>query len=128
MAHAGRIVNGPSPITRQRSPWIDVGRSVIPDAQVWQRAVHDGHLTAMVAIEPLGPNGELEHHMSISHRTNHNPPRPGRYPTWDELAHARYELLPDHLTFVMFLPPPSEYVAVHDTTFHLHEAPERTNP
>jgi hypothetical protein len=27
---------------------------------------------------------------------------------------------------VMHLPPEAEYVAVHDTTFHLHEHPERT--
>lgn len=121
---------GHRPITRQRSTWSEVGPApLLPDGRVWQRAVHDGHLTVIVAIEPIGPNGTPAHHLSISHRTNHNPPRLGRYPTWDEITHARYELLPDDLTFAMFLPPSSEYVAVHDTTFHLHQVdPEAIGP
>lgn len=118
-----------NPITRQRSKWtpapadhLAMLRAVgAEDVRVFQRNVHDGHLSAIVAREPLGPDGEMQWHLSISHRTNHQPPRPGRYPTWDEIADARYLLLPDDLTFVMELPPPDEYVAAHDTTFHLHE-------
>lgn len=119
-------------MTKQRSPWVRGNAGALGAAlmaqgatqvRVYQRSVHDGHLSAFVAREPLGPGGALQWHLSISHRTNHYPPRPGRYPTWDEIAHARYELLPDDLTFVMFLPLPDEYVAVHDTTFHLHEHP-----
>ena len=45
----------------------------------------------------------------------------GRYPTWDEIADARDELLPGDVEFVMYLPRSGEYVAVHDSTFHLHE-------
>lgn len=89
--------------------------------EVYQREVGDGHLSAFVTKEPSGPGGCTEWHMSISHRTNDHPPQPGRYPTWDEIAHARYELLPADLPFAMMLPPKSEYVALHDTTFHLHE-------
>lgn len=89
--------------------------------EVYQREVEDGHLSAFVTKEPSGPGGCIEWHLSISHRTNDNPPQPGRYPTWDEIAHARYELLPGDLPFAMMLPPKSEYVALHDTTFHLHE-------
>lgn len=37
-------------------------------------------------------------HLSIS--------RPDRYPSWDEVAKARYELLPKNLNVVMLLPPP----------------------
>jgi hypothetical protein len=58
-------------------------------------------------------------HLSVSHTIRGT--RAPRYPTWDELADARYTLLPDDIDVVMHLPPPSEYVAVHDTTFHLHE-------
>lgn len=111
-----------SPLARQRSPWVDRGQG---DAilgfpcRVYERQVHDGILAAIVAEEPAG------WHLSISHRTNHRPPRLVRYPTWDEMAHARYELLPGDIDIVMHLPPQSEYVAVHDTTFHLHEHPER---
>lgn len=108
------------PMTRQRSAWepSDPGhlRGLLGEhAQVWQRPVSDGHLTAIVSRD-----ADLWH-LSISHRTNHQPPRPGRYPRWDEISHARYALLPEHLTFAMLLPPPDEYVAVHDTTFHLWE-------
>lgn len=118
-----------NPITRQRSKWTPAPPEYLAalraagsqNLQVFQRNVHDGHLTVIVAREPLGPDGEMQWHLSISHRTNHRPPRPGRYPTWDEIADARYQLLPGDLTFVMELPPPGEYVAVHDTTFHLHE-------
>jgi hypothetical protein len=54
-------------------------------------------------------------HMSISH--------PDRYPTWDEIANARYKLLPADSEFAMMLPPPSEYVNLHNFCFHLHETP-----
>lgn len=54
-------------------------------------------------------------HMSISH--------PKRYPTWDEIAKARYELLPDTITMAMILPPTAEYVNTHPNCFHLHQIP-----
>lgn len=118
-----------NPITRQRSKWVPVSddhlailkTQGVEDLAVYQRNVSDGHLTAIVAREPIGRDDAMQWHLSISHRTNHVPPRPGRYPTWDEIADARYLLLPDDRTFVMELPPPDEYVAAHDTTFHLHE-------
>lgn len=44
-----------------------------------------------------------------------------RYPTWDEIAHARYELLPDDALMMMELPPKGEYINIHENTFHLHE-------
>jgi hypothetical protein len=78
-----------------------------------RRKVHDGILTVLVAEEPQG------WHLSISHR--HRRPGMKRYPSWDEIAQARYQFLPGTLTFAMFLPPLQEYVAVHDTTFHLHQ-------
>lgn len=104
-----------APITKQRSSW-----RVVPGlyglGQVLRRNVSDGQLTAIVAEEPLG------WHLSISFD------RPGgslRYPTWDEIMHARSQLLPADVAFVMHLPVESEFVAVHDTCFHLHEHPER---
>ena len=50
-------------------------------------------------------------HASISH--------PSRYPTWDEIAHARYSLVPGGVTMAMLLPPQSEFVNVHTNCFHL---------
>jgi hypothetical protein len=103
------------PLTKQRSAWAHIGP--MAHLNVYERRVGDGRLRVLVGIEPLG------WHMSISF-TNHNGVLT-RYPTWDEIADARDWLLPDDIGFVMHLPPADEYVALHDTTFHLHEFPER---
>jgi hypothetical protein len=52
-------------------------------------------------------------HMSIAHQS--------RYPTWDEVATARYNAIPDAVTMAMLLPPRSEYVNLHRFCFQLHE-------
>lgn len=44
-----------------------------------------------------------------------------RYPVWQEIKQARYELLPDQCMMAMLLPPKEEYVNLHQNTFHLHE-------
>lgn len=72
-------------------------------------------LRVLVALEPEG------WHLSISF-ANHKGELT-RYPRWDEIIHARAELLPPDVGFVMHLPPEDEYVALHDTTFHLHQHP-----
>lgn len=121
------MTTGPRPITRQRSAWVEVPADrlaglPLEGCRVFARAVHDGALHVIVGVEPIGPDGAHEWHLSISHR----PPtarRAPRYPTWDEITDARYSLLPDDRTFALLLPPRGEYVAVHDTTFHLHEVP-----
>jgi hypothetical protein len=59
------------------------------------------------------PTSLMGWHMSISH--------PRRYPTWDEIAKARYKLIPDETQIVMHLPPRDEYVAIHNYCFQLHE-------
>jgi hypothetical protein len=111
-----------APLTRQRSPWVGV-----PDmttnfdgyvAHWFHRRVGDGLLWACVGEEPIG------WHLSISFRDQRD--QLTRYPTWDEIAHARDELLPDDVDFVMHLPTADEYVALHDTCFHIHEHPERS--
>lgn len=80
-----------------------------------QAEVPDGHLTVFVSRD----DGLF--HLSISHRTNDHPPVPGRYPTWDEIKEARYLFAPAEVTMAMLLPPESEFVNVHETTFHLWE-------
>jgi hypothetical protein len=52
-------------------------------------------------------------HLSISH--------PRRYPTWDEIAEARYRLLPKTQTFALPLPPAAEYINLHKNCFHVYE-------
>lgn len=49
-----------------------------------------------------------------------------RYPTWDEVAHARYALIPDHVTMAMILPPSGEYVNVHPHCLHLWQVAGET--
>jgi len=57
------------------------------------------------------------YHLSISH--------PYRYPKWDEISNARYTLIPNEVTMMMYLPPEEEYVNVHKNCFHLHESREK---
>ncbi|HEX5015982.1 MAG TPA: hypothetical protein VFX15_00175 [Actinomycetes bacterium] len=111
------------PITRQRSPWVEVPERYVEaegkyPMRFFLRRTGDGSLWAIVAIEP-----EIGWHLSISFRDAKN--RLSRYPTWDEIAHAREVLLPPELGFVMHLPPltTDEYVALHLTTMHLHQNP-----
>jgi hypothetical protein len=116
------------PISKQRSAWTEFDASaeakrVLPlgfSPTFWRRNVRDGVLTSIVCEEPEG------WHLSISHVGANGSLI--RYPSWDEIAHARYELLSNDLDFVMHLPPPEDYVAVHKTTFHLHEHPGRVTP
>lgn len=112
------------PISRQRSPWLAFRSgidwaTVMPGARhvrTFIRDVHDGSLRAIRSVDPDGL------HLSVSW-SPHSQRQTVRYPTWDELAHARDALLPADVGFVMHLPPADEYVAVHRTTFHLHEHP-----
>ena len=98
-----RRVKAPKPLLNQ-----------FPNMQAWQKDVDDGHLTVFAGEESVG------FHMSISHRLNSSL-KPGRYPTWDEIYDARYRFCPLNKTMVMHLPPQSEYVNYHETTFHLWE-------
>lgn len=111
------------PISRQRSPWLEIDElgGLMADKYPYHwfsRNVSDGLLAACVAIEPV-----IGWHLSISFRDKRG--QLSRYPTWDEIAHAREELLPHELGFVFHLPPltTDEYVALHKTTFHLHQEP-----
>lgn len=65
----------------------------------------------------LPPAATLLWHVSISHEH--------RYPTWDEIADIRYELVPDDVTMAMLLPPSGEYVNLHDHCFHLWQIEDR---
>ena len=55
-------------------------------------------------------------HISISH--------PKRYPTFDEIKAARYDLVPDEANMAMFFPSKNKYVNVHPNCFHLYEVKE----
>ena len=72
------------------------------------KAYRWGDCQVFVGQEPI-----IGWHLSVS--------VPYRYPTWDEIAAARYDLVPDEVTMAMFLPPRAEYVNIHNNCFHLHE-------
>lgn len=55
-----------------------------------------------------------------SHRLHFSISHPDRYPTWDEIAAARYALLPKLKDCVMVLPPDDQYANVHEYCFHVH--------
>ena len=119
---------GRDPLTRARSPWVPVEPIEFEGTtgEAFQRRVHDGHLSAIRSREPHGL------HLSVSHtNASARRDRAERYPTWDELAHARYELTPVDVDMVMILPAEADYVAHHPTTFHLHQIddlPRRGRP
>ena len=77
------------------------------------RCFQFGECSIIVGKEPIG------WHLSISH--------PSRYPTWDEIHDVRYELVPNHVTMAMILPPQEEYVNRHPNCFHLHEIDGESN-
>ena len=92
-------------------------RSVAHQNGAKQFAVYAmGECQIFAGIEPCGHHGEMRWHMSISH--------PRRYPSWDEIAHARYAVVPDEANMMMSLPSREDYVNVHQHCFHLFEIVE----
>lgn len=65
----------------------------------------------------LPPSELMLWHLSIAHQH--------RYPTWDEIADVRYELVPASVTMAMLLPPPEEYVNEHEFCMHLWQIDDR---
>lgn len=47
------------------------------------------------------------------------------YPSWDEVAHIRYELVPDDCVMAMMLPSQEDYINIHEYTFQLMEVPKK---
>ena len=84
--------------------WVEFQHAQIP---LYCRGFRAGKLTVFVGEEPIG------WHLSVTH--------PSRYPTWDEIHAARYDLVPNDVTMAMILPPKEEYVNLHSNCFHLHE-------
>lgn len=85
--------------------WVQLPASVageLPGAislAVYQQQVTGGHLTALVAFETVPGETEPVWHLSISHRTNEHPPKPGRRPHRTEISEAKRQFLPDITTY-----------------------------
>jgi hypothetical protein len=101
----GKVIPEPVevPLTARHRAMMAVG-AIEPDLHRYQM----GDCTVLVGIGP-----QTGWHISIS--------CPDRYPTWDEIAKARYTLCPEEVMMVMYLPPPWQYVNAHPNCFHLHE-------
>jgi hypothetical protein len=83
--------------------WVELANCPMPGARLFR----SGELAAMVGKE----GGR--YHLSVSCRD--------RYPTYDEIADARYDLLPKSVRdMAMVLPHPDDYVNLGDV-FHLWE-------
>jgi hypothetical protein len=93
---------------------VDHFRAMGATVTVYNRRVGDGALACIVTQHPT-----YGYQMSVSFMDHRQ--RLSRYPRWDEIADARYTLLPDDLDMCMRLPPPDQYVALHATTFQLVE-------
>src|SRR4051812_32598087 len=102
------------PLDKSTSPWVEITSPIIGDVltRAYRRKVKDGDLNVIVGKELQG------WHLSISHYSRKDAKR---YPSWDEVAEARYSLLPDNMVFAMLLPAIQHYVSIHDTTFHLYQ-------
>jgi hypothetical protein len=93
------------------SPNISAGRPY-PGAEPGAQWYIMGACRIIVGLAPDG------WHLSISCVS--------RYPTWDEVAKARYELIPDGVTMAMLLPPRDQYVNLMNFCLHLWQLPTET--
>ncbi len=96
------------PIIKTPLPAVLIRAQLAGQLEAYTQSYRMGELSILVSHEPA-----YGWHMSIAH--------PNRYPTWDEITHIRYTLLPDQLTLAMLLPPKSEYINVHANCFQLQE-------
>jgi hypothetical protein len=76
-------------------------------------AYRSGDLYVIHCIE------EGRNHLSVSAR--------GRYPTWDEIADARYHFIGD-VDMAIILPPTKDYVNLHPFVFHCWEIRDKELP
>lgn len=101
------------------TPNLPVIRAVDPLTPAIQRLIDTGQVHPSLKQYRMGKVSILIHrdeagyHLSLTGQT--------RYPTWDEVAKVRYELIPDECYMVMVLPPSSEYVNIHEFVFQLIE-------
>lgn len=104
-------------VARQADPvWTErVPPANMPPGDHLRAFTSNTGLTCFVARE-----AGIGWHLSIS--------APARYPTWDEIADARYRFVPDDVLMAMLLPPRADYANVHPNCMHLYEIERRRWP
>lgn len=101
------------PLTlRELPPPPQLSRSLLADGQNSYLRVYRLGECAVIVTKQYG-----RWHLSIT--------GPDRLPTWDEVAEARYRILPAEITAAMILPPKDLYVNIHPNCFQLVEVAER---
>jgi hypothetical protein len=126
------MTTGQYPRTRERGRepvrWSPATVPDVVQALPGEQKAYVGHsgVHVLVGLEParqvpeglwVPENARMLWHLSISH--------PDRYPTWDEVADARYEFCPASITMAMLLPPPERYLNLHEHVFHLWQIDDR---
>lgn len=88
------------------------------EADAW----HMGECRIVRSRTPHLKDGLTRLQLTVSH--------PHRYPTWDEIKHARYALLPMERCYALLLPPPDSYVDVpyQPFTFQVSEVRDDGEP
>ena len=111
--HGGNTPN--LPVIREVLPenMADNQRLVLAMLQPGTRMYRMGKCKIFVS-PPYGDNGW---HLTIS--------TDERYPTWDEVAKAWYDLVPEAATRTgaMILPPKADYINIHNFCLQVHELP-----
>lgn len=110
------VLNRPDAESQARLPLREIsaegiGRGTVLEILAYVRAYTLGECSVLVTKTP-----RIGWHLSIAHDS--------RYPTWDEIAQARYRLLPEGIWCAMYLPPPEEYVNLHRFCFQIQQCPE----
>jgi len=111
---AGHQGNSNLPIIRevQNNPLIQAAINM-GNMQAGTRTFKMGRV--QIFVSPPDERFKMGWHMSISH--------PERYPTWDEVAAAWYQLVPDadNRVGAMILPKREDYISIHNFCFQVHE-------
>jgi hypothetical protein len=119
------------PTFRDRK-WPPVREIVPPDSMARRHhaaAASVGEPNRLLRCFVIGPirailtREENRYHLSVSTAE--------RAPSWDEIAHAWYEIVPEAATRTgaIYFPPLDQYVNLHPFTFHIYETePDGATP
>lgn len=99
----------PEPVRPVVNGWVRMDTVPIAGVQA-QRWTKEG-CGALISHEPHG--GSMRWHASLSRKDS--------LPSWGDIKDFRYSLLPLDLTFAQILPPPEDYVNLHQYCLHLWE-------
>lgn len=97
--------------------WKSLGETTVGIDGTQGEVFEAGYLRAIVSQD--GPDAYW--HLSVSHYS-------GVYPNWDQLADARYDLVPLDVDMALILPPPEDYTNYHEGVLQLTEIRDPAMP